>query len=132
MDTYRTYINRHFPDFFKSTISLPSYNIHVCPWEKFNKGQNPKWWSKHNKVKHERDKNYKYANLRNVIHSASGLLVVLAYYSGYGSYFPLERNITPKLFSIDGKLISGGVEWERPIINIPQSEMCNHNIRSEA
>jgi len=45
-------------------------------------GQNPpsEWWNAYNGVKHDRTSNYKKANLKNLIYSMAGLLVILVCY----------------------------------------------------
>jgi hypothetical protein len=53
----------------------------ITPWNSWTKGENPDWWTEHNKVKHQRDLHFDKANLGNVLRAAAGLLVFLTYWN---------------------------------------------------
>ena len=45
-----------------------------------NPYQSPNWWSPYNDVKHERIRNYKSANLKNVLNALAGLFILENYF----------------------------------------------------
>lgn len=52
-------------------------------WEQEPNYKSPDWWTPYNMVKHERIKNYKKANLKNVINALAGLYVLENYLVKY-------------------------------------------------
>lgn len=52
-------------------------------WEQAPNYKSPDWWTPYNKVKHERIRNYKKANLKNVINALAGLYVLENYLVKY-------------------------------------------------
>lgn len=52
-------------------------------WEQAPNYKSPDWWPPYNKVKHERIRNYKKANLKNVINALAGLYVLENYLVKY-------------------------------------------------
>ena len=58
-------------------------HFELRPYEEWTKGEkykSPTWWKNYNKVKHNRVKNYKNANLKNVISALSGLYLLELYF----------------------------------------------------
>ena len=54
---------------------IPRYKICLQPWKEWSEKKSPYWWSKgYNKIKHERDKYFKEANLYNALNAVGGLL----------------------------------------------------------
>ena len=80
MDDYRSLITGFYPKLSEVKIVVPAHDLEFQPWIDWASGVNPSWWKNHNKVKHERDKYYREANLGNVLLSAAGLLIILTYY----------------------------------------------------
>ena len=72
---YRSCIPKNIPDFTKIMVLMPRYELTFQPWNSWNKGITPAWWSAYNKVKHRRNEFYEMASLRNVFQSMAGLLV---------------------------------------------------------
>lgn len=58
---------------------MSRYDIELKPWESWDKGENPNWWSSYNNVKHERNRFYNEATLGNSLNVAAGLLCGLLY-----------------------------------------------------
>jgi hypothetical protein len=80
MDEYRHLVTNFYPKLHEVGVTMPFHDIAFQPWLEWASNTNPWWWTAHNKVKHERNKYFQEANLRNVLFAASGLLVILAYY----------------------------------------------------
>lgn len=100
IDVYKTFINQQYPMFKSVEINIPLYNISIVPWKNFAQQFNPEWWDKYNKVKHLRNEYYKNANLKNVLHSAAGLLVSLLFLYGLEKDLCIDETNKPKLFSL--------------------------------
>ncbi len=80
IDEYRSVLTGFYPKLYEVKVAMPAHDIEFQPWIDWASDVNPSWWTNHNKVKHERDKHYREANLGNVLLSAAGLLIILAYY----------------------------------------------------
>lgn len=77
-------------DFFKvnKTHYLSDYKVYFPFWDQgkkvfrpfrdFKKGHFLSWYSAHQKVKHDKYRNFHHANLKNLINSVCGLLVLLS------------------------------------------------------
>lgn len=103
---------------FKKKVILESHRLTFSPFGEWTLSASPDWWKKHNKVKHDREKNYTEANLGNFLSSLSALYLLNIYYerekvyslcknSTYGMYPELESiseslKSRTKLFSIEG------------------------------
>jgi hypothetical protein len=57
-------------------VIIPRFKETLLPFEKWDKGQPPFWWTNYNKVKHHRHTEFTRANFKSVIYSISGLLIV--------------------------------------------------------
>ncbi len=123
MDTYREIIFIKHPEVSKVMISVDLYQIHIVPWTEFGNGRSPEWWKHYNDVKHTRDAFFHEANLKNVIFSLSGLLVLLNYFchpmNSETACITLDESTTPKLLMIEGKNAIGGVTWEGARLYLP-------------
>lgn len=80
IDQYRKELIPEFPELPNENVIIPLFGIKVIPWHDWNENKTPEWWSNHNMVKHNRNVNFKKANLGNVINSVGALLVILVYY----------------------------------------------------
>ena len=58
-------------------------NKELVPFANFSRGKSPGWYSAYNRVKHNREINFKEANLNNCMNAVAGILVLL--YSQFGS-----------------------------------------------
>lgn len=93
---YCEIINNNYPNFSNEEIYVNRIRTTIIPWEKWSysknyvktsnnkeyykySGNNPKWWSAYNKVKHTRTSTYKYANLKNTLYSLSALYILNIY-----------------------------------------------------
>lgn len=119
ISVYKAFINKHHPTFKTIEINIPLHNIQIIPWNNWNKGFNPEWWDKYNKVKHARDEYYKNANLVNVLHSAAGLLVCILFLYALEKDLYIDETNKPKLFSFPDKFLPNSTCWAPDRIIIP-------------
>lgn len=80
INQYREIINETLPSIKSMKIILPKYGLKLTPWSNWKNDETPIWWIKHNAVKHQRDTNFKAANLKNVLNCVGALYVLLLYY----------------------------------------------------
>lgn len=112
METYRTVIRTKFPQFHEANVKIPFYNLSFMPWEDFKDNAGPEWWKQYNGVKHERNLNFKNANLKNVLLAMSGLMVLLVYLYGRTSVISLDEPYEPKLYEIEERYYRyQGASW---------------------
>ncbi len=82
INDYRIVIQESLKSLINEKVYSIRYWLELTPfinWDN-DKWENPDWWKAYNKVKHNRDKNFKKANLKNTLNSVVWLLVVLNYY----------------------------------------------------
>lgn len=103
---YRNILNSKFPKIRDMKILIPRYGLELIPWDNWKNDKSPDWWSAYNDVKHQRDINFKKANLNNTLNSISGLLCLLLYYykdeAKNGALIP-----NPNLFFISNEFKNG-------------------------
>jgi len=76
---YAAKIMSDYPNIINQEIKLIEKGITIKPFDNWNvssPSQSLFWWGKYNDVKHGRIKNYKDANLKNVLYSLAGLLIL--------------------------------------------------------
>ena len=90
MEELTEVIHRNFPNISTLEIIIPNLGENIRPledWSRFYKDKGmekrstPFWWQDYNKVKHERQSNYKRANLKCVIFSLAGLFGLFLYWA---------------------------------------------------
>lgn len=79
IDEYRTVITREIPALLNIELGIQWKSVRIKPWESWGASppSNPEWWRAYNKVKHERNANFKSANLRNTLGAFAGLFCVV-------------------------------------------------------
>ena len=106
INQYREIINETLPSIKSMKIILPKYGLKLTPWSNWKNDETPIWWIKHIAVKHQRDTNFKEANLKNVLNCVGALYVLLLYYYYeeliVGSLYPRSQ-----LFDFEEVLIYG-------------------------
>ena len=80
IDGYRAIIVHSLPDFCAEQAFIPRYGLDFTPWERWPKDLNPLWWQSYNNVKHQRNDHFQEANLKNVLNSMGGLLIMIFYF----------------------------------------------------
>jgi hypothetical protein len=60
-------------------VIVRKHGLTLTPWVNWDKDKTPKWWSSHNKVKHERNYHFKEGNLINALNSVAALYVLVLY-----------------------------------------------------
>ncbi len=78
INQYYEIIKDKAPELLGVETTLPRFGISFKPMENWGQGSPPFWWTAHNKVKHHRDTDFKSANLKNVLYSIGGLLIIVA------------------------------------------------------
>ncbi len=63
-----------------TTVNLQRFGVSMTPFSKWEPLTAPDWWRKHNGVKHNRDINFKDANLGNVLYAFAALYLLNLYY----------------------------------------------------
>jgi hypothetical protein len=76
---YCDIIERYYYKFKIDSVSIPTMKLTFSPWRQWTVDYSPDWWKDHNKVKHERSKNFEQANLGNLLNAISALFVLLYY-----------------------------------------------------
>ncbi|MEK9135666.1 MAG: hypothetical protein AAB393_00980 [Bacteroidota bacterium] len=77
---YRSLIKRGFPGISQFVVLLPRFGLRLKPWDEWNKANGvPFWWTAYNKIKHNRDSEYRRANLKNALNAVAGLFVMVLY-----------------------------------------------------
>ncbi len=78
---YYSIIHPKYPKLIEHIINIPRFKMFdIQPWKEWTNEKSPDWWTAYNKIKHERDKNFKEANLKNAINSSAALLSLILYY----------------------------------------------------
>ena len=81
INQYRDIITRHIPSFSQEQVFVLRYGLTFRPWTNWRiKEKNPLWWKSYNNVKHQRSVYFEDANLKNVLNSLGGLLIVVFYF----------------------------------------------------
>jgi hypothetical protein len=75
IDDYRETITPKFPAIPSIVMGIQWTDIRVKPWHSWAESppSNPAWWRAYNRVKHERNNNFKEANLCNALTAIAGL-----------------------------------------------------------
>ncbi|MCW5198378.1 hypothetical protein VU06_01360 [Desulfobulbus sp. F3] len=92
-----------YPKLIEVEVSIDRYNLKVQPWNGWSTSSSPTWWQGYNKIKHERTTHFNLANLKNAIHSVSGLLLLILYFfkeKNKGESGKISKFDSPKLFNI--------------------------------
>ena len=74
---YEKYILSIFPDIGMEKVKILNSSIVLQPFKEWNKMRNSlSWWAAYNEIKHNRVNKMKSANLKNVIDSMAGVLLM--------------------------------------------------------
>lgn len=82
INQYKRILIAEIPDLPKNEIFINRYGLSFKPWGRWLElgNKNPLWWTGYNKVKHQRDKHFNKATLKNAINALGALLIVTYYY----------------------------------------------------
>ncbi len=85
INRYHPIITGAFPTLREAKVTLPRCGLTLTPWIHWRATSPPRWWTAHNKVKHERNDHFKEGNLQNALNAMAGLfLLVLHFYRRTG------------------------------------------------
>ncbi|KDM91196.1 hypothetical protein [Photobacterium galatheae] len=96
-------IVEHMPEFVDQQVSCAGLKRNFKPWAEVTEEKRPSWWVYHNKVKHDRSKNYAKANLNNVLLALAGLFTLIVHYEYRNKYPGIEMQ---RLDNIDDTIRS--------------------------
>lgn len=80
MNEYRGILLNGLPDLPSSHVYIPRFGLSLKPWDDWNGPTNPLWWRSYNKVKHERDRHFAEATLKNALNALAALLLLTFHY----------------------------------------------------
>lgn len=115
INAYRRVITHPYRIYDKK-VTIPRNKMSFAPWDEWRGEANPGWWRAYNEVKHDRQMNYKMANLQNALLSVAGLFVLVLYY-----YYP--QRVTkpwPALLGLPDEPLS---TYLRPGYKLPVNKM---------
>ena len=110
---YGRTIGSRIPEVGKFTVHMPKFGLSLNPWESWggSSRKSPDWWKCHNQVKHERNKHYNKANLKNTLNAVSGLFVLLLFLyeemAVEGNLGPNPVLLTPAEENTQGTMLNG-------------------------
>ncbi|MBM9606751.1 hypothetical protein [Desulfopila inferna] len=125
MELYKEFLNKKISFISEIEIKLTQHDLPITPWRNIKNNFSPEWWDKYNKVKHSRDKHYRFGCLKNVLHSASGLLVILLLYYGCDRSLTPTEEILPKLFEYPDDFLPMRTTWGIGPFTIPEKYKNN-------
>lgn len=76
---YRDYVVENQKGLIAEKVQSFEFELQFIPWEDFNEGKSPTWWSDYNCLKHERREHFNKANLGNVLQALAGLYIANLY-----------------------------------------------------
>ncbi len=88
---YQAVLTTRFVGMHSIEIEIPRYKRKIQPWLSWDPANPtpPIWWTAHNKVKHQRDRDFWRANQQNTLEAICGLLALLLY------WFKDEEHLQP-------------------------------------
>lgn len=121
----------NYPLFSDTTISAKNYDLTFQPWKGWSyniepdgttKSTNPDWWTKYNKIKHERTtfntssgmQYYEFANQEYVLNSLGGLFIVNMFI--YRSIALKNVPNTDEIFPNTESVLFQMTDWIRPAL----------------
>lgn len=115
---YRAALVPKYPCLPSIEVTMPRYDITFAPWNAWSRGEIPEWWKCYNRVKHQRDRHYRDANLRNAIYSIGGLAVMVAYLY-HKELSNNAFNPVPRFIFILPKYSRGSITHGQPMYHLP-------------
>ncbi len=105
---YKSVIKKAFPQLCEIKVLMPRYNFTLEPWINWKSNKKPEWWDYYNKVKHERNKYFKQANLKNTLNAVAGLYVTILHFYQHEANNAMLIPL-PHLFRLEEEY-EGGIE----------------------
>jgi hypothetical protein len=103
---YQVEVCVNCPNFINFETQLPRYGVTHRPWVNWAADTPPTWWSDHNKVKHQRDRYFDRATLKNCLNAVGALFVaVLHLYEREAAAGELLQ--LPRLFNVGDQYLAG-------------------------
>lgn len=108
INQYKGVIKKAFPQLCEIKVLMPRYNLTLEPWINWKSNKTPEWWHYYNKVKHQRDKYFEQANLKNTLNAVAGLYVTVLHFYRHEANNAMLIPL-PRLFRLEEKY-EGGIE----------------------
>jgi hypothetical protein len=124
MDQYREILKEKIPYLPEMKILIQRYGLETIPWKNWQSDENPEWWKGYNEVKHERNKYFEHANLKNTLNSIGGLFIFLLYLYTDDSG-KCNLNPIPSLLNIEDAYIDY-IHTEGVSYSLPQKQSDTH------
>lgn len=103
---YRRLLKKAFPNLSEMKVLMPRYGLKLEPWVNWKSNRTPEWWAYYNKVKHERDRYFKHANMKNTLNAVAALFIMLLHFyineANKGDLIP-----SPCLFRVEDRCFAG-------------------------
>ena len=99
---YYSILLTKYPLLTRCEVSIPRYQLSLCPWKGWTDSERPDWWSKsYNKLKHERTAHFSSATLEAAL-SATGaqfLALQLYHHAVNAEHVSVELSMRSALFA---------------------------------
>ena len=102
INRYYPIVFERFPNFAGCAVEVRRSHLFLEPWLEWNQHQSPRWWGQgYNKIKHDRTKYFKEANLINALQAVGALFLLILHYHLHVSNGPMsvELNRGAQLFT---------------------------------
>ncbi|ABO24922.1 HEPN AbiU2-like domain-containing protein [Shewanella loihica] len=99
---YMKVIESNLHAFITETAVIERFSISCTPWKAWQEQISPSWWKSHTDVKHNRNKHFTKANLKNVIDSICALYIANVYLR----YAHLKSNDSGMVYSLSDAITS--------------------------
>lgn len=100
-DYFQITKEEHFDKLNLETIIFTNTDIEFKPFGKWEKETPPQWWTKYNKIKHNKEEYLSYGNFKNALNAFGGLFLLTLYYY---KYFEFKHNssyiLEPEPYSV--------------------------------
>lgn len=111
---YEVIIRNRLSQIVNFKLQIPRWGLELTPWIDWSANNPPLWWTACNKVKHNRDTEYRKACLKHTLNSVAALFIANLYFhreqAEQGTLLPMQ-----KLFRVEGDHFNGttfnGVEF---------------------
>jgi hypothetical protein len=91
---YKDILVSELPHLTADEVLVPRYGLTLTPWEAWSGESHPLWWRGYNNVKHERDRYFNEATLKNSLNALAALMLLTIHFY-QRSLAPSEMALLP-------------------------------------
>lgn len=115
ISAYRSEIIAQYPAISRAVVTIPKFGLSLTPWERWERGETPLWWTAYNRVKHRRHIYYSEGNLKHALNSFAGLFSLLLFFYKKEAH---DGKLTPdpSLFQIAAPFSVDQLFWSRATV----------------